>query len=52
MLNSRGIYFLGGAADGIPLGLLGCPRKLGSLVRINGLLHLLINGVLLGGITH
>ena len=25
--------------------LLGCPRKLGSMVRINGLFHLLINGV-------
>ena len=24
--------------------LLGCPRKLGSMVRINGLFHLLING--------
>ena len=24
---------------------LGCPRKLGSMVRINGLFHLLINGV-------
>ena len=29
--------------------LLGCPRKLGSKVRINGLFHLLINGVFLGG---
>ena len=26
--------------------------KLGSLVRINGLFHLLINGVFLGVITH
>ena len=28
--------------------LLGCPRKLGSKVRINGLFHLLINGVYWG----
>ena len=28
--------------------MLGCPRKLGSMVRINGLFHLLINGVFLG----
>ena len=27
------------------VGLLGCPRKLGSMVRINGLFHLLINDV-------
>ena len=25
--------------------LLGCPRKLGSMVKINGLVHLLINGI-------
>ena len=25
--------------------LLGCPRSLGSMVRINGLFHLLINGI-------
>ena len=28
--------------------MLGCPRKLGSMVRINGLFHLLINGVYWG----
>ena len=28
--------------------LLGCPRKLGSMVRINGLFHPLINGIFLG----
>ena len=27
-------------------------RKLGSMVRINGLFHLLVNGVFLGVITH
>ena len=27
---------------------LGCPRKLGSMVRINGLFHLLVNGVYWG----
>ena len=27
---------------------LGCPRKLGSMVRINGLFHLLINGIYWG----
>ena len=32
--------------------LLGCPRKLGSMVRINGLFHLLINGIYWGEITH
>ena len=32
--------------------LLGCPRKLGSKVRINGLVHLLLNGVYWGEITH
>ena len=32
--------------------LLGCPRKLGSMVSINGLFHLLINGVFLGVITY
>ena len=31
---------------------LGCPRKLGSMVRISGLFHLLINRVFLGVITH
>ena len=32
---------------------LGCPRKLGSMVRINGLFHiLLINGTYWGYITH
>ena len=31
---------------------LGCPRKLGSMVRISGLFHLLINGVYWGEITH
>ena len=36
-------------ADAEKKGLLvGCFRKLGSMVRINGLFHLLINGVLLG----
>ena len=30
-------------------GLLGCPRKLGSMIRINGLFHLLINGRFIGG---
>ena len=29
-------------------GLLGCPRKIGSMVRISGLFHLPINGVFLG----
>ena len=33
-------------------GLLGCPRKLGSMVRINGLFSLLINGVYWGDMTH
>ena len=28
--------------------LLGCPSKLGSMVRINGLFHLLINGIYCG----
>ncbi len=28
--------------------LIGCPRKLGPMVRINGLFHLLINGVYCG----
>ena len=32
--------------------LLGCPRKIGSMVRINGLSHLLINGIYWGEITH
>ena len=32
--------------------LLGCPRKLGSMVRTNGLFHLLINGGWSGGISH
>ena len=40
----------------VPVGwqwnLLGCTRKLGSMVKINGLFHLLINGVLLAVITH
>ena len=32
----------------ILLSMLGCPRNLGSMVRINGLFHLLINGVYWG----
>ena len=40
----------------IPLGylvILGCARKLGSMVRISGLFHLFINGVVyLGERTH
>ena len=32
--------------------LLGCPRKLGSMVRINGIFHLLINEIYWGEITH
>ena len=35
-------------SEDFPLNILGCPRKLGSMVRINGLFHLLTNGVLIG----
>ena len=36
----------------VGIGLLGCPRKLGSMVRINRLFHLLINGVCWGYNLH
>ena len=35
-------------SEAFPLNILGCPRKLGSMVRINGLFHLLIHGILIG----
>ena len=36
----------------VPRSVLGRPRKLGSMVRINGLFHLLLAGVYWGEITH
>ena len=56
------MFFLVGGSDGFKPKhlnellknkvLLGCPRKLGSMVRINGLFHLLINGIYWDEITH
>jgi len=55
-LAGNGSWNLNQGRPGRPLSpdMLGCPgtEVIGSMVRINGLFHLLINGIFLGVITH